>query len=121
MRRLPPRSTRTDPLFPYTTLFRADRVDGAAVDADLIVQMAARRTPGRSHQRHDLPALHALVGLDEDLGEVVVACLDALAVVDLDQIAVAAGAPRALDDAVGGRIDRRADRERKNTRLNSSH
>src|SRR3546814_18516822 len=24
--RLPPRSTRTDPLFPYTTLFRADRV-----------------------------------------------------------------------------------------------
>src|SRR3546814_20905032 len=72
--------------------------------------MAARRTPGRSHQRHDLPALHALVGLDEDLGEVAVACLDALAVVDLDQIAVAAGAPRALDDAVGGRIDRRADR-----------
>src|SRR3546814_15340415 len=72
--------------------------------------MAARRTPGRSHQRHDLPALHALVGLDEDLGEVAVACLDALAVVDLDKIAVAAGAPRARDDAVGGRIDRRADR-----------
>src|SRR3546814_17267086 len=61
MRRRPPRSTRTDTLFPYTTLFRS-------------------------------------------------ACLDALAVVDLDQIAVAAGAPRALDDAVGGRIDRRADR-----------
>src|SRR3546814_8958031 len=25
MRRLPPRSTRTDTLFPYTTLFRSDR------------------------------------------------------------------------------------------------
>src|SRR3546814_16612660 len=100
MIRRPPRSTRTDTLFPYTTLFRSiialggrvgewagaadqnlvldldgarqrrhrlhrfvlqrrqivsgleegDRVDGAAVDADLIVQMAARRTPGRSHQ-----------------------------------------------------------------------
>src|SRR3546814_10349897 len=24
---LPPRSTRTDPLFPYTTLFRSDRTD----------------------------------------------------------------------------------------------
>src|SRR3546814_7304144 len=27
MRRLPPRSTRTDTLFPYTTLFRSDRDD----------------------------------------------------------------------------------------------
>src|SRR3546814_1884850 len=27
MRRRPPRSTRTDPLFPYTTLFRSEQVD----------------------------------------------------------------------------------------------
>src|SRR3546814_13128449 len=29
MIRLPPRSTRTDPLFPYTTLFRSVRIDAA--------------------------------------------------------------------------------------------
>src|SRR3546814_12888318 len=32
MIRLPPRSTRTDTLFPYTTLFRSSRI---AIDADL--------------------------------------------------------------------------------------
>src|SRR3546814_7435606 len=32
MIRLPPRSTRTDTLFPYTTLFRSDRLRGAALD-----------------------------------------------------------------------------------------
>src|SRR3546814_18587505 len=31
MIRLPPRSTRTDTLFPYTTLFRSDLLDAAAV------------------------------------------------------------------------------------------
>src|SRR3546814_18576469 len=35
MIRLPPRSTRTDTLFPYTTLFRSERGD----------EVAARRTP----------------------------------------------------------------------------
>src|SRR3546814_7081234 len=36
MIRRPPRSTRTDTLFPYTTLFRSDSIDGGAGD-DLIV------------------------------------------------------------------------------------
>src|SRR3546814_12475574 len=31
MRRRPPRSTRTDTLFPYTTLFRSPQVDGEPV------------------------------------------------------------------------------------------
>src|SRR3546814_6587531 len=38
MRRRPPRSTRTDTLFPYTTLFRSDRVGieiFVAVDEDM--------------------------------------------------------------------------------------
>src|SRR3546814_4178532 len=34
MLRLPPISTRTDPLFPYTTLFRSDIADGAATADD---------------------------------------------------------------------------------------
>src|SRR3546814_14587604 len=32
MIRRPPRSTRTDTLFPYTTLFRSSRVVGEAID-----------------------------------------------------------------------------------------
>src|SRR3546814_15155675 len=31
MIRRPPRSTRTDTLFPYTTLFRSDRADSASI------------------------------------------------------------------------------------------
>src|SRR3546814_5411722 len=34
MSRRPPRSTRTDTLFPYTTLFRSEAVDGAGRAAD---------------------------------------------------------------------------------------
>src|SRR3546814_1401169 len=46
MLRRPPRSTRTDPLFPYTTLFRSRRTRGivareAAHEADAIVVTAA--------------------------------------------------------------------------------
>src|SRR3546814_20225880 len=33
MIRRPPRSTRTDTLFPYTTLFRSEYVDPAGIDA----------------------------------------------------------------------------------------
>src|SRR3546814_13358819 len=35
MIRLPPRSTRTDTLFPYTTLFRSRRIDGSSAMEDL--------------------------------------------------------------------------------------
>src|SRR3546814_7228283 len=41
MIRRPPRSTRTDTLLPYTTLFRAD------------VARAAEHRPVRDHQHHD--------------------------------------------------------------------
>src|SRR3546814_12285281 len=33
MRRRPPRSTRTDPLFPYTTRFRSTQTGGFTIDA----------------------------------------------------------------------------------------
>src|SRR3546814_17264411 len=35
MKRRPPRSTRTDTLFPYTTLFRSDELDGDEGVADV--------------------------------------------------------------------------------------
>src|SRR3546814_4366458 len=37
MRRRPPRSTRHDPLFPYTTLFRSQRTFVLTVHADLLL------------------------------------------------------------------------------------
>src|SRR3546814_4173312 len=38
MRRRPPRSTRTDTLFPYTTLFRSVRDHAAGVDVDALAR-----------------------------------------------------------------------------------
>src|SRR3546814_8081 len=47
MLRLPPRSTRTDTLFPYTALFRSDGpVDGAVVDS--VEQLEAGAIEGRA-------------------------------------------------------------------------
>src|SRR3546814_6172812 len=46
MKRLPPRSTRTDTLFPYTTLFRSQAVDACACGGD-----AGIREAGHSHSR----------------------------------------------------------------------
>src|SRR3546814_8455174 len=40
MRRRPPRSTRTDPLFPYTTLFRSQMADHVA-DIDEVAHLFA--------------------------------------------------------------------------------
>src|SRR3546814_6973766 len=49
MRRRPPRSTRTDTLFPYTTLFRSDGGDGGARRRDEAGREAAA---GRAEQHH---------------------------------------------------------------------
>src|SRR3546814_7129597 len=46
MRRRPPRSTRSDTLFPYTTLFRSRRLHG---DLDSIVLKALRKLPERRY------------------------------------------------------------------------
>src|SRR3546814_11073661 len=46
MIRRPPRSTRTDTLFPYTTLFRsAEGVGGQALDQPAALDAADRRAP----------------------------------------------------------------------------
>src|SRR3546814_2604218 len=42
MIRRPPRSTRTDTLFPYTTLFRSSYLTAANEDDDIIVSIAPR-------------------------------------------------------------------------------
>src|SRR3546814_7734658 len=49
MIRRPPRSTRTDTLFPYTTLFRARLRAAGEVEGDGKVSLAAREEVGRRH------------------------------------------------------------------------
>src|SRR3546814_15146598 len=66
MLRRPPRSTRTDTLFPYTTLFRS-----------LLAVLPARRRPEGGHHRTDLcrgRALHRAADRRDD-GAVAVATL----------------------------------------------
>src|SRR3546814_11025783 len=53
MIRRPPRSTRTDTLFPYTTLFRSDFIGiGTAIRAHDQRHKNAARTNGRKNVRH---------------------------------------------------------------------
>src|SRR3546814_17823549 len=61
MRRRPPRSTRTDPLFPYTTLFRSWR---AAGDSGWPIPSA------RGRPRGSFEPLDLLRGLVDDRGDV---------------------------------------------------
>src|SRR3546814_2830178 len=77
MIRRPPRSTRTDTLFPYTTLFRsgAGHCGGAvaddrgrqaddrhaAVDIDHLAQAHAARTPARSRSEEHTSELQSLM------------------------------------------------------------
>src|SRR3546814_2407194 len=59
MIRRPPRSTRTDTLFPYTTLFRS-HVDIAAVMGE---RQAEAFEPGDARLRRDVGRAAAIVGL----------------------------------------------------------
>src|SRR3546814_16949237 len=57
MIRRPPRSTRTDTLFPYTTLFRSPvGGDVAAQGRDLVPVAAGDRGDGRRVERHTVDA-----------------------------------------------------------------
>src|SRR3546814_8342859 len=53
MIRRPPRSTRTDTLFPYTTLFRSQSPDAAAVQFDHVAVLdAAESAMVGAHRQH---------------------------------------------------------------------
>src|SRR3546814_3744819 len=52
----PPRSPRTDALFPYTALFRSARCPDAPatrLSGHILVHYARELAPGREHARHD--------------------------------------------------------------------
>src|SRR3546814_12367644 len=69
MRRRPPRSTRTDTLFPYTTLFRSVRGIGADIEREFAVlaQLAAARI--RPDHRGDADRLGLRRKLADFLGQ----------------------------------------------------
>src|SRR3546814_18775162 len=106
MRRRPPRSTRTDTLFPYTTLFRSRdarvygfeaeasarlaQIGGFNIVGDVVADMTRAKIKNAGLDRNvpRIPALRVLGGLE----------------------------------AQGERVDARVEVEdRKSTRLNSSH
>src|SRR3546814_20823436 len=103
MIRRPPRSTRTDTLFPYTTLFRSF-IEEADVDAE------DPRDLEQAPRRHAVDAALVLVGL-------LVGHADHLRVLLLSEPQHCA----ALTDALADILLDALDRDRKSTRLNSSH
>src|SRR5262245_13449011 len=66
------------------------RIDRFAVDPRLVVQMRSGGAAGRADLADDLAGLDRMADLGVDAGEVAVARRDAVAVVDLDHLAVAA-------------------------------
>src|SRR3546814_8559275 len=64
MTRRPPRSTRTDTLFPYTTLFRSLRRHARLRHADLSGPGSARRTVSDGSAHHRVLHVQACTGHD---------------------------------------------------------
>src|SRR3546814_12450783 len=100
MLRRPPRSTRTDTLFPYTTLFRSFTMDGPVGYVTVFVQSIVGVQPWN---------LYSIGGM------AVVAGVAQAPLAYLYCIAATSAADPNLEDAA------RTVGDRKSTRLNSSH
>src|SRR3546814_5263742 len=117
MIRRPPRSTRTDTLFPYTTLFRsADELGQSLLHIAHMTLSSRRRSwapPARSdvisRSAYDNPSSHTASGGCDGLDEMARPLLEREGGV---------GQPRRHPTERFGAL---ADRDRKSTRLNSSH
>src|SRR3546814_14580711 len=103
MLRRPPRSTRTDTLFPYTTLFRSHDLDAVALGPDFTADGGGRRILGKLRRRPLRLRLVRVVRLRGLQGRVV----QRGAVLRADR-------QRLAGQGVG-------EGDRKSTRLNSSH
>src|SRR5262245_6276179 len=78
------------------------RVDRFFANARLVVEMRAGRAASGADLADDLSSLDRLADAHLDRGEVAVAGGEAVAVVDIDDAAVAAAPSRGGDGAVGG-------------------
>src|SRR3546814_1493173 len=117
MIRRPPRSTRTDTLFPYTTLFRSDGRDGIVVDVDALDEgdvilplVDVTLLPTK------LDRTGLVIRGEGALPFGVVRQADLACAIDRDRPRRRAGE---LPLVIGQR--RQAELDRKSTRLNSSH
>src|SRR3546814_15364250 len=98
MIRRPPRSTRTDTLFPYTTLFRSRQAEETS-DGRIVCRIE-RCGVRRRHQYLLGLCIEYVEGVQRDVGD---------------------AGDRDAAGEVEGRNRRNIDRDRKSTRLNSSH
>src|SRR3546814_9233476 len=120
MIRRPPRSTRTDTLFPYTTLFRSpgDAKAAAGGARDLAQCVEPRRVRGEGGDDH--PPLRRADRRDETGAQVALAprCFG---VEDIGRIADEHIDALVADRGQRSRGRRLAEEDRQSTRLNSSH
>src|SRR3546814_4412984 len=65
MSRRPPRSTRTDTLFPYTTLFRSDEAAGV-YNVAFVIMSAVYLIPSVIYQKFLLPKIHIWANHDQE-------------------------------------------------------
>src|SRR3546814_3702843 len=113
MIRRPPRSTRTDTLFPYTTLFRS-RVRTVLTRADdRFLVLAERREVARRLKADLFISIHADSAGNPDARGATVYTLSEVA---SDREAARLAARENKSDIING-----VDLDRKSTRLNSSH
>src|SRR5579872_4063055 len=84
-----------------TCLEEVDGIAGAAVDPDLVVQMNRGHAAGGADETERLVQGDGRADLDEDPAEVGVARGEAVAVVDLDHVAVVAVPAGIAHDTVG--------------------
>src|SRR3546814_15865796 len=114
MIRRPPRSTRTDTLFPYTTLFRSFGADQRALDVEVVLrQQLVERIAGDA-ARNVWKALAYQIGIA--IAKITQCAIDLRAATTFTEDLFVLG--------VGGRTDCHAQAvvgDRKSTRLNSSH
>src|SRR3546814_7846330 len=108
MIRLPPRSTRTDTLFPYTTLFRSSAVHVALRQADDLAALEV--DGGKNDEAHfNIRSVRAKSRI----------CCTTHVLTSLDTNGGKGRLMDAIPESGTGRKGRNSDR--KSTRLNSSH
>src|SRR3546814_8367322 len=117
MIRPPPRSTRTDTLFPYTTLFRSHLQPAAAERCGARIGVGAREANDSRSSLGEADDVSPIV--DDSRGDGKGA---ATILLDTDQPSPgSAGEEPAGDRLIVGQHRRRDNKDRKSTRLNSSH
>src|SRR4051812_32259805 len=82
------------------------RIDGRVVDADFVVEVGAGAASAEADVADDLASVNALTRGDSEAGQVSVTGGDAMAVVELDEVSVAAHVAGVDDDAIRRRNDR---------------